>query len=197
MTLDQTAPELWHAPTDGPALAVLSAVQAAVPVVTTDRLTLRAPRVSDFDAYAAIFTSDRAVYMDGPYDRERAWLDFCQAVASWVLRGVGLYTITRTDTQAIAGFLFLWQEFGDPEPEIGWVLCEDAEGNGYATEAAAAILPMALVQFGPGGLVSYIDGGNAASARVAMRLGAVRDTAAEARHGIDCQIWRYGAGGAA
>jgi RimJ/RimL family protein N-acetyltransferase len=188
---------VWHAPTSGPAFAVLSAVQAAVPVVTTDRLTLRAPVVDDFDAYAAIFTSDRSVYMDGPYDRERAWLDFCQAVASWVLRGVGLYTITRTDTQTLVGFLFLWQEFGDPEPEIGWVLCQDAEGHGYATEAARAVLPMMLAQFGASGLVSYIDDGNAASARVAARLGGQRDPAAEARHAMGCQIWRYGAEGAA
>lgn len=188
---------MWHAPTAGPALAVLSAVHAAVPVVTTARLTLRAPRVEDFDAYAAIFTSDRAVFMDGPYDRERAWLDFCQAIASWVLRGVGLYTMTRTDSATVVGFVFLWQEFGDPEPEIGWVLTEDAEGNGYATEAAQAVLPMMLAQFGAGGLVSYIDDGNAASARVAARLGGRRDHAAEAHHAMGCQIWRYGSEGAA
>ena len=189
--------DLWHAPTSGPALAVLSAVQAAVPVITTDRLTLRAPRVADFDAYAAVFVSDRSVFMDGPYDHERAWLDFCQAVASWVLRGVGLYTVTRTDSRAVVGFLFLWQEFGDPEPEIGWVLCAEAEGHGYATEAARAVLPLALAQFGPGGLVSYIDEGNLSSMRVAERLGARRDIAAEARHAMGCQIWRHGIGGAA
>jgi RimJ/RimL family protein N-acetyltransferase len=188
---------MWQAPLTGPAFAVMAAIRAAVPVVTTDRLTLRAPRIEDFDAYAAIFTSDRAVFMDGPYDHESAWLDFCEAVASWVLRGVGLYTIARTDTAEVVGFLFLWQEFGDPEPEIGWVLTESAEGKGYATEAAAAVLPMALSQFGPGGLVSYIDDGNVASARVAERLGGTRDLAAEARHGLGCQIWRYGAKGAA
>ncbi len=188
----------WEAPLAGPAGETAARLAAAVPLLRTGRLVLRAPRVADFAAYAAIFTSDRAVYMDGPYDREGAWADFTQAVAGWLLRGIGVWTIEHAETGRILGFSFLWQEFGDPEPEIGWALAEGEEGQGFATEAARAILPHALAQFGAGGVVSYIDEGNDASARVAARLGARRDPAAEAALGHAVQVWRHhGTGGAA
>ncbi len=182
----------WELPLAGPAERTAAALAAAVPVLVTERLTLRAPRATDFDVYATIFMSDRAVHMDGPYDRQGAWADFTQAAAGWLLRGIGLWTMQRRADAAVVGFGFFWQEYGDPEPEIGWVLTADAEGNGYATEAARAMLPYALAQFGPGGFVSYIDPANTASARVADRLGARRDPAAEASRGDGCHIWRHG-----
>lgn len=158
-------------------------VMVNVPVLETERLTLRAPVLADWPAYQAVFTSDRAVHLDGPYDEAGAWSDFCEAVAGWVLRGAGMWTITaKGDTDAL-GWLYLWQQKGDPEPEIGWVLTEAAEGKGFAHEAARAVLPLAVARFGKGGFVSYIAEGNAPSARLAMRLGAVRDTAAEAAYG--------------
>ena len=182
----------WEQPLSGPAAAIADSARAVVPVLTTDRLILRAPRVTDFDAYADIFMSDRAVHMDGPYDREGAWADFTQATAGWMLRGIGLWTLERRSDGVVVGFGFFWQEFGDPEPELGWVLTAEAEGNGYATEAAQAMLPHALAQFGPGGVVSYIDPPNTASARIAERLGARRDPIAEGAYGDGCQIWRHG-----
>ena len=42
-----------------PAVNPTPAVLAAVPELTTDRLTLRAPQIGDFDALAGIFMSDR------------------------------------------------------------------------------------------------------------------------------------------
>lgn len=186
----------WEQPLPGPAAAVADAARAAVPVLTTERLMLRAPRVTDFHAYAAIFMSDRAVHMDGPYDREGAWADFTQATAGWMLRGIGMWTIERRTDGAVLGFGFFWQEFGDPEPEIGWVLTAEAEGNGYATEAAQAMLPHALAQFGPGGVVSYIAAANAPSLRIAERLNARRDPELETTIGDpDLTVWRHGNAG--
>ena len=186
----------WELPLSGPAAAFADAARAAVPVLTTDRLILRAPRLTDFDAYAEIFMSDRAVHMDGPYDREGAWADFTQATAGWMLRGIGVWTMERRSDGAVVGFGFLWQEYGDPEPELGWVLTAEAEGNGYATEAAQAMLPHALAQFGPGGVVSYIDAANSASVRIAERLGAHRDPVAERGIGDPgLTVWRHGEAG--
>jgi RimJ/RimL family protein N-acetyltransferase len=183
----------WEQPLSGPAATIADAARAAVPVLTTERLTLRAPRVTDFDAYAEIFMSDRAVHIDGPYDREGAWADFTQATAGWMLRGIGMWTIERRTDGAVLGFGFFWQEFGDPEPEIGWVLTAEAEGKGYATEAAQAMLPHALTQFGPGGVVSYIAAANAPSLRIAERLNARRDPALEAAIGDPhLTVWRHG-----
>jgi RimJ/RimL family protein N-acetyltransferase len=169
-----------HAP-EGTAAAIAAAVAAAVPVIATPRLRLRAPVIGDYPAYRDVFVSDRARYIGGPFMEDEAFADFCQGIAGWMLRGAGMWTITRADDDAPLGWLYLWQEMGDPEPEIGWILTAAAEGQGFASEAALAVLPHAVALFGAGGFVSYIDADNAASVRLALRLGAVRDPAAEAQ----------------
>jgi len=162
---------------------VMQDLRGVLPVFTTDRLSLRAPVLADWPAYLEVFTSDRAKHIDGPYDEAGAWADFCEGVAGWLLRGAGMWTITAKGDEAALGWLYLWQQKGDPEPEIGWILTEGAEGKGYASEAARAVLPHAVATFGAGGFVSYIAEGNEASARLALRLGAQRDLQAEAAYG--------------
>jgi RimJ/RimL family protein N-acetyltransferase len=167
----------------GDAAALALAMQALVPLIETARLRLRAPKLQDYPAYEAVFLSDRAKHMGGPFTAEGAFCDFAQAVAGWVLRGAGAWTITTHDDDAPLGWVFLWYEFGDPEPEIGWVLTPGAEGHGYATEAARAVHPRAMAQFGSGRVVSYVDAANTRSARIAIALGAQRDPVAEAAMG--------------
>jgi RimJ/RimL family protein N-acetyltransferase len=185
----------------GPAAAIAAAQAAAVPAIRTARLRLRAPALADFPAYAAVFTSERARFMGGPFSEDEAFADFCQGIAGWMLRGSGMWTVTLAQQDAPLGWIYLWIEQGDPEPELGWVLTEEAEGRGYAREAAAAVLPMGIEIFGPGGFVSYIDAGNDRSARIARALGAHRDPAAEAAMAAlgetDLQVWRHGTGGPA
>lgn len=176
----------------GEALALAEGMAALVPVIRTERLVLRAPRLEDYPAYESVFLSERAQYMGGPFTAEEAFCDFAQGVAGWMLRGAGMWTITLHGADAPLGWVYLWYEFGDPEPEIGWVLVPGAEGQGYATEAARAVLPRALAQFGAGHVVSYIDAGNDRSARIARALGAVRDPGAEADRGEpDLHIYRH------
>jgi RimJ/RimL family protein N-acetyltransferase len=127
-----------------------------------------------------VFITDRAQYMGGPFTEDEAFADFCQGIAGWMLRGAGMWTVTLLSDDAPLGWVYLWQEMGDPEPELGWVLTEAAEGKGYATEAARAVLPHAVALFGAQGFVSYIAAENHASARIALTLGAVRDARAEA-----------------
>jgi len=182
----------WLQPPTGPAALLADRFAAAVPHLETARLTLRAPRLADYPAYEAVFTSDRARYIGGPYDAAGAYADFCQGCAGWLLRGAGMWTICLKGSDTALGWVYLWQEWQDPEPEIGWVLTGAAEGRGYAAEAAEAVLPHAVALYGVGGFVSYIDAGNDRSARLAERLGARRDPAAEAVHGeADLLIFRH------
>ncbi len=184
--------EGWLQAPRGKAAALAAAVVAAVPVITTARLRLRAPLIGDYPAYRDVFLSDRARFMGGPFTDDEAFADFCQGIAGWTLRGAGMWTITLAGDDAPLGWLYLWQEMGDPEPELGWVLTGAAEGQGFAHEAAVAVLPHAVALYGAGGFVSYIDAGNDASVRLAVKLGAVRDVAAElARGEPDLQIYRH------
>lgn len=173
----------WLQAPEGRAAAVAAGLRAAAPVFATERLALRLPVLADYPAYEAVFTSDRARFIGGPFTPEAAWSDFCEGVAGWLLRGAGMWTVTARHDDAALGWIYLWHERGDAAPELGWILTEAAEGKGYATEAALAVLPHAVALFGAGGFVSYIDAGNAGSARLATRLGARRDAAAEAAIG--------------
>jgi RimJ/RimL family protein N-acetyltransferase len=182
----------WLDAPTGQAAQIAAAVAATVPVIVTARLRLRAPVITDYPAYQAVFMSDRAQYLGGSFTEEEAFADFCQGIAGWLLRGAGMWTLTLAADDAPLGWIYLWQEMGDPEPEIGWVLTAEAEGHGYASEAARAVLPHAVALFGAGGFVSYIDAQNAASARLASRLGALRDPIAEATIGEQgLQVWRH------
>lgn len=189
----------WLAPPSGRAAALAAAINDAVPVIETPRLRLRAPVLSDFPAYRDVFTSGRARYIGGPFTEEAAFADFCQGIAGWMLRGAGMWTLTLAHQDAPLGWIYLWQERGDPEPELGWVLVAQAEGHGFATEAARHVLPHAVAHFGAEGFVSYIDMGNSRSARLAIGLGARRDPAAEAqmaaRGETDLHVYRHSGSG--
>lgn len=159
------------------------------PTLTTERLTLRPYQRGDFEAYAAFMASPRAQYMDGPMDRAQAWGWFCNDVASWALHGYGCLTAEHQDT--VVGWV--GPTFSDQfrEPEIGWLLRDGFEGQGFASEAAQALLTHTFSTTDLTTLVSYIDPLNAASIKVAERLGATVDPAADRPHGDDCLVYRH------
>jgi RimJ/RimL family protein N-acetyltransferase len=55
--------------------------------------------------------------------------------------------------------------------EIGWALARDRWGQGLATEAAAAVLPLGIARFGRERIVSKCHLDNVASERVMHRIG--------------------------
>jgi len=65
--------------------------------------------------------------------------------------------------------------------EIGYVFHPDAGGQGYATEACAALLALAFEELGLHRVSARLDSGNHASARLAARLG-LRQEAHFVRH---------------
>jgi len=150
------------------------AAAAAIPVLETERLLLRAPRLSDFEVLEPIWRTERGIYMGGPFTQEDAWLDYAQAVAGWVLRGIGYWTVTDKAGQVL-GFIGIGAETADPELEFGWLFTAQAEGFGYATEAARAVHAYAFHTLGLKTLVSFVDRRNTRSEALARRLGAVED----------------------
>jgi RimJ/RimL family protein N-acetyltransferase len=59
--------------------------------------------------------------------------------------------------------------------EIGYVFHPDAAGQGWATEACSAVLDLAFTDLGLHRVVAKMDARNAASARLAERLGMRRE----------------------
>ena len=163
----------------GPAADLAGRLQALVPVLDTDRLRLRVPTLADFPAWAEILCSPRAEYMDGPYSRDDAFTEFAATVGSWLLRGHGPWTIESRENGEVLGFVCLNMEPSDQEPELGYFLRASAEGQGIAAEATQAARDRAWA-LGIPSLVSYIGPLNTRSVALAERLGAQRDTRAEA-----------------
>jgi RimJ/RimL family protein N-acetyltransferase len=180
----------WMMPSDGGSAARVRQIAATVPVIETARLRLRAPQIGDFPVYAR-FVIEGALAAATDEVAEEAWLDFCQLIACWHLRGFGPWTIEPRSGGAAVGAIVVNHEFGDAEVELGWVLAADAEGRGLATEAACAARAHCFGAMGFQTLVSYIAAGNARSIAVASRLGAVRDHVAEARIAHHCLVYRH------
>ncbi|WP_232829369.1 GNAT family N-acetyltransferase [Tropicimonas sp. IMCC34043] len=163
------------------------------PTLVTARLILRAQRVEDFDAFAATLATPRSRFMGGPLTRREAWLWFAADTGGWALSGAGGWTLERRDDGAVVGQVAVAKPDYFPEVELGWLLHDGFEGQGYAAEAGRAARDWA---FGPRGLatlVSYISAGNAASIRVAERLGATRDDNAPRPEPEDL-VYRHTAG---
>jgi RimJ/RimL family protein N-acetyltransferase len=167
-----TAPH--ERPIPGPAADFAATLAAELPVIETARLRLRAPCLSDFDAWAEILTGPAGPHLGGPFDRDDAFTEFAAACGLWLLRGHGVLTVEPLAGGQVLGFVLIGFEPGDQEPELGYLFRPMAEGQGYATEAARALRDHAVGPLGLATLVSYIDPENPRSIRLAERLGAVR-----------------------
>ncbi len=165
-----------------------------IPTLHTERLILRPYLRSDFDAYAAFLGSDRAVHMDGPLNRDKAWTWFTNDIATWPLYGFGTLAI-EMDGQP-AGGVGLVHPPHFPEPECGWFVYDGFEGLGLATEAGRAILDHTFATTDLVSVVSYIGERNSASVRVAEKLGGVLDSSAEAPEDEGTLVYRHRRGAA-
>jgi len=164
-----------------------------IPTLTTVRLILRAPVVDDFSVYARFLASPRAKGMGGPYGLRDAWGIFCHDAAGWTLFGHGALMVDIRGTSLCVGQVGINHGPLFPEKELGWLVFEGHEGQGYATEAAAALRDWAGRTLGLDCLVSYIDPKNTRSIAVAERLGAVLDPHAR-RQDPDDLVYRHRVG---
>ena len=161
-----------------------------IPTLETPRLILRAPRMEDFPAYAALMASPRSMYMGGPFDQRSAWGLFCHDVALWSLYGHGALMIDIKDTGTCVGQVGINHGPLFPEKELGWLLYDGFEGHGYATEAAEALRDWAFSTLNLPTLVSYFDPENHRSMAVSARLGGTRDDNAPLQDEGDV-VYRY------
>lgn len=150
-------------------------IAARIPVLSTERLLLRAPTRADFERHAETLMSDRARYMGGPYDHKGAWASFASEVVSWVLDGYGYWSVATHADNRFVGLIGLAQPKLFPEVELGWTLQAEAEGQGIAFEAATAARDWAFATLEQDSFVSYIDPPNTRSRALAERLGATLD----------------------
>lgn len=167
-----------------------------IPELETARLNLRAPIMEDFPAYAdTLMDPERSKYIDGPYTRDGAWKDFCWVTAGWSLQGFGGWSVVDRASGSFLGMVAISKPPSFPEIEMGWVFQKEAEGKGYALEAASAMKAHAFGTLGLETAVSYVDPDNLRSQRLAERLGADLDPTAARPENDPCLVYRHQAEG--
>ncbi len=171
-------------------MSASASLSVQVPVLSSQRLILREPRLADFDSYAEFSASPRAGFVGGPMDRAQAWRRFAAGLGHWILRGFGLWTIEDKATGAVAGRTGLILHEGWPETELGWQIYDGFEGQGYAHEAATLARDHAIRVMGLPPMISLIAPANSRSRRLAERMGAHIEREAEVT-GIPCLIYRH------
>ena len=145
---------------------------AHMPVLNTERLTLRPPVAEDWAAYKAYRHSPRSTLPDGLAPGE-IWTHFAAFFGHWQLRGFGRFIMVETTTRRAIGHVGPYFPDDWQEPELTWTLWhKDFEGRGLAYEAALAARTHAYHHLGWKTAVSYIDGSNSRSIALANRLGA-------------------------
>ena len=149
-------------------------------MIETDRLVLRPPSESDLpfilseintvimmrhlggearpvDDVAKSHAEDIAAFADGSYQRWTVWLKAEQRR----IGRVGLFHVrTKTAPEKLRG-----------QREIGWMLAEGHQGQGYAAEAARAVLAYGFSVLKLPIIYSQTSDSNAASTRMMLRLG--------------------------
>lgn len=157
----------------------------------SERLRFRHWRDDDIEPFAAFCANEAtARFVGGACSREDAWRRMAMFTGHWALRGYGNWVLEEKSTNRFVGYAGLWNPDGWPEPEIMWCLLAEAHGRGYATEAARRARDFAYGSLGWTTAASFIAAENAASRRVAARLGAVHERDHELRgHAIG--IYRH------
>ncbi len=142
-------------------------------ILETERLLLREFRESDADAYAEMLGDAEVMRFLGgrPLPRAEAWRNMAMVIGHWHLRGYGFWAVEERASGEMVGRVGCWYPEGWPGLEVGRTLCRQFWGRGYATEAARASLEYAFTRLNQTHVISLIAPDNAASIRVAERLG--------------------------
>lgn len=167
-------------------------VFADAPRLETERLILRLPCASDLERETEFLTSDRSEGIGGPFHPMQAFRSFAGLIGHWGLRGYGFFALEEKATGRYMGRVGPWFPGGWPEPEIGWSVVGEAEGKGYAHEAAVASRAWAYEALGWTTALSLISADNPRSAALARRMGCEIDgTWTHPLDGWEVDLWRH------
>ena len=142
-------------------------------VIETDRLTIRPAVESDRARFVELFTDEEfTVFSDGVHDVESANARFDGMLALAELVPYAKQPLIVRATGTIVGYTGVgtYMIDGLDRLEWGWRLVPDARGQGYATEAATALLACADAH-DDGEVLCIIAAENVASRRVADKVG--------------------------
>ncbi len=140
------------------------------------RLLIRQFEMADLEGiYQQVFSNTEVMHFgDGPQTNKwtQQWIE--KTLEYYKAYDYGPYAVLEKNTAQLIGYcgLFFFPDLdGQSEVEIGYRLGRSTWGQGYATEATIAVRDYAMRDLHRKRLVALIDPGNAASIRVAQKLG--------------------------
>src|SRR5471032_499445 len=147
------------------------------PVVETPRLKLRQWCSADIAPYTAMLADPgtaRFITVDGKpvTDEMTGWRHTVVMAGHWAIHGAGMFAVEEKHSGKFVGRVGPWFPPTWPDFEIGWGITKEAQGKGYAIEAARAAIGWAFATFEIAQVIHCIDRENTASQGVARRLGA-------------------------
>ena len=144
-------------------------------LLKSGRLLLRHFNSTDRESLMRVFGDTEVMHFgDGVQTKESVdnWLRAClENYQTW---GFGPYAALEQSGEQVIGYcgLFYFPDInGRPEVEIGYRLARSTWGQGYATEASCLVRDYALDILNIKRLIAIIDPSNAASIRVAEKIG--------------------------
>jgi RimJ/RimL family protein N-acetyltransferase len=157
-------------------------------ILKTRRLVLRSWLETDRDLFREI-NADPKVMEFFSFRRSHAQSDEMLEKLNRMISdtGLGFYAIALRDTNEPIGFCGLamaniGQALAADTVEIGWRLAPRFWGNGYVTEAAAALLDFGFGQKALAEIVSFAVAENHRSTAVMVRLGMRHDPSRDFDH---------------
>lgn len=156
-------------------------------MIETERLVLRPWREAHRAPFAAMMADPEVAYwLGGTLTGGESAAHIERMIATLAERGFGILAMERKSDGAFVGSAGL-APVGDaipfaPAVEVGWRLARSAWGQGYATEAARAVLADGLGCLGLPEIVSFTAESNRRSRAVMERLGLTRDASRDFEH---------------
>jgi RimJ/RimL family protein N-acetyltransferase len=145
--------------------------EGSIPVLETERLILRAPRLGDAKVLAALANDKRIAEntrrIPHPYKRSDAD-DFISAVNVPGPEGEVAFLITLRDGTIVGACGIAMQ---DGAPDVGYWLGVKYWNKGYATEATRAVIDFAFTELGHESLSAGARVTNPASRRILEKCG--------------------------
>ena len=152
--------------------------------IETERLLLRAFTADDVDAMLDVYGDPEVMRFipSGVLDAAATARMLASYARVQQARGYAFWAVTLKSTGRLIGDAGFNVFAATGEPELGYSFARAAWGNGYASEAARACLGAAFAHLDCDRVVALVDVDNAASQRVAAKIGMDRIETIEA-HG--------------
>lgn len=155
-------------------------------MIETDRLILRAFREEDRAPLAAINGDPRVgEWLGGAIDRTASDALLDRVNAEIARDGFGFFAAERKADGRLVGMIGIRaQKDAPPAPclELGWRLAVEAQGQGYATEGARALLDWGFATQGNDEILAWTAASNLRSQAVMRRIGMDPDPARDFDH---------------